>query len=147
MNIHAHGDQLLTVKNRDQIPCYGLRWAGDDLAQISLQLPDQRWLAILPKAATHPVLGQCDLVCGPFEHQGEAMAPEAVRTPITPFRAVDWTAPEAIPPLAEPGRLPAGGGGPGWLKRRIESPQNQIVHIFIWAISLSHSLIRSLLEG
>lgn len=110
MNIHAHGDQLLTVKNRDQIPCYGLRWAGDDLAQISLQLPDQRWLAILPKAATHPVLGQCDLVCGPFEHQGEAMAPEAVRTPITPFRAVDWTAPEAIPPLAEPGRLPAGGG-------------------------------------
>src|SRR2546428_13295907 len=50
-----------------------------------------------PRAAHDPAWGASDVV-----HRDGA--------PLTAFAAVDWAAIDAIPPLAEPARLPPGGG-------------------------------------
>jgi hypothetical protein len=75
-----------------------LRWTDHGpLAAAAVRLPDRSWLAIEPRAAHDARWGVCDLL-----RLGAA--------PLTHCAAVDWDAVDAIPPLAEPARLPAGGG-------------------------------------
>jgi hypothetical protein len=79
-------------------PVATLTWAADGrLAGAAVRLPDGSWLSIEPGAAHDPRWGPSDLLRhGP--------------TPITHCAAIDWARIEAIPPLAEPARLPPGAG-------------------------------------
>jgi len=82
------------------------RWHPDGrLAWAKCLLPDGRWLGIEPAALTHPAWGPSDRVW-----QLEPDAPWAPREALTCFQGVDYARPDFIPPLAEPRRLPAGGG-------------------------------------
>jgi len=75
-----------------------LDWADDgQLSAASVRLPDGSWLRVRPRAADDPRWGATDVV----DHEGTAL---------TGFAAIDWAGIDAIPPLAEPARLPPGGG-------------------------------------
>jgi hypothetical protein len=75
-----------------------LAWAPSGrLAAAAVRLPDGRWLEIEPGAAHDPRWGPSDLLRLGAE-------------PLTHCAAIDWSAVGAIPPLAEPARLPPGGG-------------------------------------
>jgi hypothetical protein len=82
-----HGAALATLAWHD---------AGG-LAEAAVRIPDGSWLQVQPRGAHDPRWGASDVV-----HQG--------RNALTHFAAVDWAAVDAIPPLAEPARLPPGGG-------------------------------------
>ncbi|HEX2440987.1 MAG TPA: hypothetical protein VHT71_21940 [Methylomirabilota bacterium] len=76
-----------------------LTWAADGrLAEAGVRLADGGWLGIAPGAAHDPRWGASDLL-----RLGNA--------PLTHCQAIDWACIDAIPTLAEPARLPAGGGG------------------------------------
>jgi len=75
-----------------------LAWAADGhLAAARVRLPDGTWLAVEPRAAHDPRWGASDLL----RHGGTAL---------THCAAVEWARVDAIPPLAEPARLPPGAG-------------------------------------
>jgi hypothetical protein len=75
-----------------------LTWADDGrLVEAAVRIPDGSWLRIRPRAAEDPRWGATDVV----DHEDVAL---------TGFASVDWAAIDTIPPLAEPARLPAGGG-------------------------------------
>ena len=75
-----------------------LDWADDGrLAGAAVRIPDGSWLRVAPRAADDPGWGASDVL----HHEGTAL---------THFAAVEWTAIDAIPPLAAPARLPPGGG-------------------------------------
>jgi hypothetical protein len=84
----------------------GWRWRPDGrLAWMKCLLPGGRWLGIEPAADTHPAWGLSDRVW--------QLAPDASWQPreaLTLFQTLDYARPDFIPPLAEPRRLPAGGG-------------------------------------
>ena len=84
----------------------GWRWRPDGrLAWMKCLLPEGRWLGIEPAADTHPAWGLSDRVW--------RLAPDASWQPreaLTLFQTLDYARPDFIPPLAEPRRLPAGGG-------------------------------------
>ena len=75
-----------------------LTWADDGrLAEAAVRIPDGSWLRVRPRAAHDARWGATDVI----DYAGSAL---------TGFAAVDWAAIDAIPPLAEPARLPSGGG-------------------------------------
>jgi hypothetical protein len=75
-----------------------LEWAaGGRLAAAGVRLPDGAWLVIQPGAAQDSRWGPSDLLC-------------LDGRPLTHCMAIDWAAVDAIPALAEPARLPPGGG-------------------------------------
>ena len=77
-----------------------LTWAPDGaLGEGAVRLPDGAWLFIHPRASHDARWGASDVV-----RLGDS------DTPLTHFAAVSWACIEAIPPLAEPARLPPGGG-------------------------------------
>jgi hypothetical protein len=88
------------VRERDS---YGetiatLTWADNGrLDEARVRLPDRGWLTVLPRQATDPRWGISDVL-----RQGD--------TTLTHCAAIEWGAIDAIPPLAEPARLPPGGG-------------------------------------
>ena len=75
------------------------------LERIWLLDPSGRPIGVERGVGAHPLWGRSDQVCrlGPE-------APFEVREVLTLFQSVDWEAIAAIPPLAEPGRLPPGAG-------------------------------------
>ena len=82
-----------------------LAWGGNGgLAEAAVRIPDGSWLRVLPRAARDPRWGASDILV----HAGDD--PDPAGSPLTQFAAVDWAAIDAIPPLAEPARLPPGGG-------------------------------------
>jgi len=89
-------------------PVSELAWAADgSLERASVRLPDGSWLSIEPRATTAAPWGLSDRVW-----RGEQF-PESrgwSGEPLTIFEALDWARIDRIPPLAEPGRLPPGGG-------------------------------------
>jgi hypothetical protein len=88
------------VGERDRYggPVATLAWADDGrLAEAAVRVPDGSWLTIQPRAAHDPRWGVSDLL-----RHGEA--------PLTHCAAIAWERVDAIPPLAEPVRLPPGGG-------------------------------------
>jgi hypothetical protein len=79
------------------------RAPGGALVEAWARQVDGDWLGILPGGAAHPVWGPSDrLVRSP--------SPGGPAAPVTLFGAVAWDAIAAIPPLAEPARLPPGAG-------------------------------------
>jgi hypothetical protein len=75
-----------------------LGWAeSGGLAAAAVRLPGGAWLTIEPGAAHDARWGASDLL-----RLGAA--------PLTHCAAIDWASVDAIPPLAEPARLPPGGG-------------------------------------
>ena len=75
-----------------------LEWAeSGGLAAAAVRVPDGAWLTIEPGAAYDARWGASDLL-----RLGAA--------PLTHCAAIDWASVDAIPPLAEPARLPPGGG-------------------------------------
>jgi hypothetical protein len=75
-----------------------LTWAADGrLERATVRLPDRTWLEVEPAAAHDPRWGASDLL----RHGDE---------PRTHCAAIDWACVDAIPPLAEPARLPPGAG-------------------------------------
>jgi hypothetical protein len=82
------------------------RWREDGaLAWMKCVLPDGRWLGVEPAAATHPAGDAADRVW-----RLEAGAAWEPREAVTVFQSIDYARPDFIPALAEPRRLPPGGG-------------------------------------
>ncbi|HZP37184.1 MAG TPA: hypothetical protein VFE48_11940 [Methylomirabilota bacterium] len=82
------------------------RWRDDGaLAWAKCVVPDGRWLGIEPRGAAHPAGGAADRVWR--LEPGAAWEP---REALTVFDAIDYARPDFIPALAEPRRLPPGGG-------------------------------------
>ena len=93
----AHGRRV-GERDRHGAPVATLAWADDGrLAEAAVRLPDGGWLTIQPRAAEDPRWGVSDLL----RHGG---------TPLTHCAAIAWERVDTIPPLAEPARLPPGGG-------------------------------------
>jgi hypothetical protein len=93
----ARGRRMLE-RDRHGTPVATLAWtAGDALGGASVRLPDGSWLDVAPRGAHDPRWGVSDLLCRGSER-------------LTHCAAIDWARVAAIPPLAEPARLPAGAG-------------------------------------
>jgi hypothetical protein len=85
-------------RDRYGAPVASLTWADDGrLAAAAVRVPDGSWLTIQPRAAHDPRWGVSDLL-----RHGE--------TSLTHCASIAWERIAAIPPLAEPARLPPGGG-------------------------------------
>jgi hypothetical protein len=85
-------------RDRYGAPIATLAWADDGrLIAAAVRVPDGSWLTIQPRATHDPRWGVSDEL-----RHGEVL--------LTHCAAVDWARVEAIPPLAEPARLPSGGG-------------------------------------
>lgn len=87
------------------------RWRPDGaLAWAKCVLPDGRWLGIEPAAAGHTAGGRAT---GHAVDRVWRLEPDAAWEPreaLTVFESLDYARPDFIPALAEPRRLPAGGG-------------------------------------
>jgi hypothetical protein len=82
-----------------------LRWRDAGLAEAAVCIPGGSWLLVEPAVTAPSPWGVADRLwqaAGPGRDGGER--------PLTVFSAVSYDAVEAIPPLAEPGRVPPGGG-------------------------------------
>jgi hypothetical protein len=82
------------------------RAARGSLEAAWVRIPDGSWLGIEPRATTDAPWGWSDRVW-------HASAPPRAGwhgTPLTLFEALDWSRIDRIPALAEPARLPSGGG-------------------------------------
>ncbi|MFQ5520516.1 MAG: hypothetical protein ACE5FK_03890, partial [Candidatus Methylomirabilia bacterium] len=87
---------LLTVASWDEAG--RPRWA-------KLKLPDRRWVGIEPRSQQSPIWGESDRLW--LLAEGARFRPVEL---LSHFQAVDYQAVRAIPPLAEPQRLPPGAG-------------------------------------
>ena len=79
------------------------RAPGGELREAWVSLPDGSAVGLSPGGAQHPLWGASDRLV----HAAPGRAPQ----PLTVAGAVAWRAVDLIPPVAEPGRLPAGAGG------------------------------------
>jgi hypothetical protein len=92
-----HGRRV-AEHDRHGEPLARLAWTPEGrLDEASVRLPDGSWLVVRPRAAHDPRWGVSDLL-----QHGDR--------PLTHCAAVEWDHVDAIPPLAEPARLPPGGG-------------------------------------
>lgn len=80
-----------------------LRWGPGALRAAWVRIPDGRWLALQPRAAEQPPWGLVDRIA-------LATGVGDDGTPLTVFEGLDWARVDRIPTLAEPARLPPGGG-------------------------------------
>ncbi len=89
--------------DRRGTPLATLRWGPGVLTGAWVRIPDGGWLAVQPRAAEQSPWGPVDRI---------AVAAQVgdLGTPLTVFEALDWARIDRIPTLAEPARLPAGGG-------------------------------------
>src|SRR5262249_19398289 len=92
LELDRHGTLLLA-----------LRWHDTTLAEARVRIPDRTWLRVEPRAAAGAPWGRSDRLyhARTIRERGEALSD---------FDALDWTAIDRIPTLAEPARLPAGAG-------------------------------------
>ena len=82
-----------------------IAWTAGGALQIGwVRIPDGSWLAIEPRAAADARWGLSDRI------SQAAARGSADRTPVTLFETLDWARVDRIPTLAEPARLPPGGG-------------------------------------
>ena len=97
----ARDDRGCRVSERDRhgLEVARLRWMADGrLAAAAVRLPDRSWIEVEPGAAADDARwGASDLL----RHDGRSL---------THCAAIDWARVDAIPPLAEPARLPPGAG-------------------------------------
>ncbi|PYM90719.1 MAG: hypothetical protein DME04_21985 [Candidatus Rokuibacteriota bacterium] len=84
-----------------------MRWAdAGRLEGAWVRIPDGSWLGIEPRATADAPWGWSDRLWHAAEPAGEGWH----GTPLTLFEALDWGRIDRIPALAEPARLPPGGG-------------------------------------
>ncbi|MBI4609273.1 MAG: hypothetical protein HY726_09700 [Candidatus Rokubacteria bacterium] len=95
VELDRHG-RLLTVARWD---------ASGALRLAKLRLPDGRWVGIEPRSADSPLWGASDRLWL-LDASGAFVPAEE----LTHFQSVDYGAIGAIPPLADPRRLPPGAG-------------------------------------
>jgi hypothetical protein len=79
------------------------RSGAGELLHLGGPTPNGEWVGILPGGATHPLWGPSDRIV-------RGARPDASAEALTVSGALDWDAITAIPPLAEPARLPSGAG-------------------------------------
>jgi hypothetical protein len=97
--------RLLQFDRRGHVTA-ALAWDEDwRLCWATCRMADGRMVGIEPGAVSHPAWGRSDRLWLVADAPG--WRPERA---LTVFQAVDWSQPAAIPPLAEPARLPAGAG-------------------------------------
>src|SRR5262245_49100717 len=87
------GGALLTV----------LRWSGRTLEGAWSKIPDGTWLVIEPRATSSTPWGVADRLRA-------ASRPGVLGEPLTVFEALDYAAVDRVPTLADPARVPVGGG-------------------------------------
>jgi hypothetical protein len=84
-----------------------VEWRADGaLALASVRIPDGSWVAVEPRAGVEAPWGAVDRLW----HAAEPGVVGASATPLTVLTAVDWAHLSTIPTLAEPARIPPGGG-------------------------------------
>ena len=83
-----------------------LRWDGGRLESAWVRIPDGSWLGIEPRASADAPWGWSDRLWHAAEPPGHGWR----GTTLTVFEALDWGRIDRIPTLAEPARLPPGGG-------------------------------------
>ena len=82
------------------------RWTPDGaLAEAAVRVPDSSWLVIVPCGTDAAPWGMSDRVW-----RADRPCLDARARPLTVFASLDYGRIATIPPLAEPARLPAGGG-------------------------------------
>jgi hypothetical protein len=82
------------------------RWRDDgSLDRAKCLTAHGVWVGVEPAAASHAAWGASDRIW--TLRAGDPWAPVES---VTLFQSVDWAAPDFIPPLAEPSRLPPGAG-------------------------------------
>ena len=92
------GARRVVHHDRRAHPCGVVEWLADGrLAAASVRIPDGSWISIEPHAGVESPWGAVDRL---------RLAAE----PLTVLTAVDWAHVATIPTLAEPARIPAGGG-------------------------------------
>ena len=92
------GVRRAVLHDRRARPSAVLVWAEDEaLASASVRLPDQTWISVEPRAGAEAPWGVVDRLWRGSE-------------PLTVLTATDWAHVTTIPTVAEPGRIPAGGG-------------------------------------
>ena len=95
---YSSAGRRVRERDRDGHDLARLAWRQDGaLERASVLIPDGSWLTIEPRATVEAPWGLCDRLW----HRG---------APLTVFAALDYSCIAFIPPLAEPTRLPAGGG-------------------------------------
>ncbi|HSF05961.1 MAG TPA: hypothetical protein VLG10_09250 [Methylomirabilota bacterium] len=94
--------RILEVDRRGT-PLADLRWGPGALSAAWVRIPDGGWLAVEPRATEQPPWGLVDRIA-------RAARVGDHGTPVTVFEALDWGRIDRIPTLAEPGKLPPGGG-------------------------------------
>ncbi|MBM3221401.1 MAG: hypothetical protein FJZ38_22465 [Candidatus Rokubacteria bacterium] len=92
------GARRAVLHDRRGRPSATLDWRADgSLTAATVRIPDGSWLSIEPRAGVEPPWGTIDRI----SHGA---------TPLTVATAIDWAHVEIIPTVAEPARIPAGGG-------------------------------------
>jgi hypothetical protein len=95
-----------TVDRRGALVTVLQHAASGSLEAAWVRIPDGSWLGIEPRATAEALWGWSDRLW-------HAAAPPRAGwhgTPLTLFEALDWSRIDRIPALAEPARLPPGGG-------------------------------------
>ena len=95
--------RLLELDSRGRITVVLDREPGGELRAAWVTLANGGVVGVLPGGAQHPLWGPSDRLVRATPSRG----PEV----LTLAGAVAWHAVDLIPPVAEPGRLPAGAGG------------------------------------
>lgn len=101
-DVGGHRRRVLEI-DREGTPLAALRWSPGRLEAAWLRIPDGNWLAIEPRATSDAPWGLSDRL-------RLAHAPGATGDSLTLFEALDYGAVDRVPALADPGRLPSGGG-------------------------------------
>jgi hypothetical protein len=89
--------------DRRGTPLAALHWSRGALATAWVRIPDGSWLVVEPRAAEQRPWGPVDRIA-------RAARAGDRGTPVTVFEALDWARIGRIPTLAEPAKLPPGGG-------------------------------------
>jgi hypothetical protein len=95
-------DRLLEIDPDGRVATVLRRDRHGDLQAVWVALGDGGSVGLLPGGAEHPLWGPSDRLVRPSDRS----AP----TVLTTAAAVTWRAVDLIPPVAEPGKLPAGAG-------------------------------------
>jgi hypothetical protein len=94
--------RLLEVDPSGAVTAAFNRDARGELREAWVSLADRGMLGLLPGGAHHPLWGHSDRLV--------ALTGTGSPTTLTLARAVQWSAVDTIPPVAEPARLPNGAG-------------------------------------
>jgi hypothetical protein len=101
------GARRVVLHDRRARPSAVLAWRPDGtLDAASVRIPDHSWISIEPRAGVEAPWGAVDRLW----HGAEPLVIGVDAMPLTVLTAVEWAYLATIPTVAEPARIPAGGG-------------------------------------